>query len=339
MDASIGVGLLFDGPNDMPSSPVSDKTKQRKSSDIARPAGSSKQRIPNPYEPSSSESEDDLEADLEEVQQIRRSLRRPQQHPHRQPTTSDRSKKGWLAHQSVFPPSSSSSSSETDESDKQTEADSDAGMEERSRMMGLSRAPGTRGKNGRTSRSRRSDDASDSLHGYALSPSELHKANLGARHAQADDLEEPLLGPDEMGGDGRSTRPPVRLQVYHGRFAHWEREGLRKYKGRPQCGFMICSSCLLTIGGRFRLLSLVADERPGRFDRAAFRLGVHRGMSVKIERLWFSCLSLVSRQRTRHRARRLLSFLYYHSCSSCLSRPWSSRQHSSCSFAILSDRF
>lgn len=28
-----------------------------------------------------------------------------------------------------------------------------------------------------------------------------------------------------------TTRVPVRLQVYHGRFGHWEREGLRKYKG------------------------------------------------------------------------------------------------------------
>lgn len=76
-----------------------------------------------------------------------------------------------MAHQSVFPPSSSSSA---DESDKETEAETD-------------------------------DEAP---------PANLH---------------EPLLNEDTH---VRATKAPVRLQVYHGRFGHWEREGLRKYKGR-----------------------------------------------------------------------------------------------------------
>jgi hypothetical protein len=42
-----------------------------------------------------------------------------------------------------------------------------------------------------------------------------------------------------------TTKVPVRLQVYHGRFGHWEREGLRKYKGR--CFYLWC---------------MLADHRP-----------------------------------------------------------------------------
>lgn len=50
------------------------------------------------------------------------------------------------------------------------------------------------------------------------------------------DLQEPLLGPDDL--DRRRNgkmKVPVKLQVYHGRFGHWEREGLRKYKGQSTC--------------------------------------------------------------------------------------------------------
>lgn len=224
--SSVGVGLLFDGPNDMSSAP----SLKRKSSETTRP-NSMPRRVPNPYAPSSSESEDDIEPGLDEVESIRRSLRQPARRP--PATTSDRSKKGWLAHQSVFPPSSSSSS-ETEESDKQTEDESDEEAEERSRMMGRSRAAKAKGAKGRVSQARhRSEEADDELDEYALSASEVRRANIGGgqRGQPPEDLEEPLLGPDEMDENGRTTRVPVRLQVYHGRFAHWEREGLRKYKG------------------------------------------------------------------------------------------------------------
>lgn len=227
--SGIGVGLLFDGPNDMSSSP----SLKRKSSETTRPV-TAPRRVLNPYAPSSSESEDDIEPGLDEVESIRRSLRQPQR---RQPAnTSDRSKKGWLAHQSVFPPSSSSSS-ETDESDKQTEDESDVEAEERSRMMGRSRAVKPKGSKGRTSQARhRYEEADDELEGFALSSSEIRRANIGGRgDPPLEDLEEPLLGPDELDQNGRTTRVPVRLQVYHGRFAHWEREGLRKYKGESGC--------------------------------------------------------------------------------------------------------
>jgi hypothetical protein len=75
--------------------------------------------FPNPYP----ESDDEL--DLDEVDAIRRSLIKE--------TMSERKRRGWLAHQSVFPPSSSSSSSST--SDKRTEEGSvgeadDNGLEE-----------------------------------------------------------------------------------------------------------------------------------------------------------------------------------------------------------------
>jgi hypothetical protein len=119
--------------------------------------------VPNPYAPSSS-SEDEIEPDLDRVADIRRSVR--QTHP-----ISDRARKGWIAHQSVFPPSSSSSATE---SDKETEEDTDDEGE-----------------------------------------------------APPSNLREPLLAPEGVD----RTKIPVRLQVYHGRFGHWEREGLRKYKG------------------------------------------------------------------------------------------------------------
>lgn len=89
--------------------------------------------VPNPYAASSS-SEEPLD-----------------------PPISERAKRGWIAHQSVFPPSSSSSATEDSE-----------------------------------------------------------------------DLNEPLVQP--------GVAVPTRLHVYHGRFAHWEREGLRKYKGGSALG-------------------------------------------------------------------------------------------------------
>jgi hypothetical protein len=123
---------------------------------------------------------------------------------------SERAKKGWLAHQSVFPPSSS----EDSESEKETEEDTD---DERSRMMGKSRL-----KPRSTSREHEPD-----ANGYAPSASELHQFDP---QPPVEDLEEPLLGPDDVVG-GHPTKVPLRLQVYHGRFGHWEREGMRKYKG------------------------------------------------------------------------------------------------------------
>lgn len=54
----------------------------------------------------------------------------------------------------------------------------------------------------------------------------MAKSKREPLHSQ---LEQPLLGPEEL--DGMSERVPVRLQVYHGHFGHWERGGLRKYKG------------------------------------------------------------------------------------------------------------
>lgn len=104
-----------------------------------------------------------------------------------------RRRKGWLAYQSVFP---SSSSSESSESDKETE---DGSVDhERFGLMGQSR--------------RQPPPA----------------APIAISTSYQDALDEPLLGPDEIAQ--MTTRVPVRLQVYHGRFGHWEREGLRKYK-------------------------------------------------------------------------------------------------------------
>ncbi|CAK9785569.1 hypothetical protein CC85DRAFT_284461 [Cutaneotrichosporon oleaginosum] len=173
--SGIGVGLLFDAPGG--------SQAVRRDSRPARHA-----HIPDPYGVSS-DSEGELEPDLDQVAKVRRSLLKPNP-----PAPKDgRSRKGWLAHQSVFPPSSSSS--EASESDKETEDESivnGSGLMGRSRRLPTLAAPNP-----------------DST-------------------AYQDALNEPLLGPDEIAQ--LTTRVPVRLQVYRGRFAHWEREGLRKYK-------------------------------------------------------------------------------------------------------------
>ena len=224
-------------------------------------AGIRKTRIPNPYEASSeSEEEDEIEPDLDEVaarrslaglrpgvtSQVNRYPSRPPSDAVRPPVQSDRARKGWLAHQSVFPPSSSSSDDES-ESEKETEEDTDDERERRlgadgmrdgiSRMMGQSRAQGE-GKGRAQSRSA----SSRAPRGYMLSPSELYEDSMlpgqgmyaggvgDGGGEMADTMDQPLLEPDEM--DRRPGKVPTRLQVYHGRFGHWEREGLRKYKGK-----------------------------------------------------------------------------------------------------------
>ena len=194
LGSGIGVGLLF-------ADPIASSSRNTAPGSSSRRARRPKTTIPNPYAPSSS-SDDEIEPDLEEVANVRRTLAsKISQQP-------ERAKKGWLAHQSEFPPSSSSSS-ETD-SDKETEPDSE--MDERSRMMGISRYQ----KKKQTQAQRDGEfDGSDALPPYP----------------EASTLNEPLLGPEEMEGRGRTTSLPVRLQVYHGRFGHWQREGLRKYKG------------------------------------------------------------------------------------------------------------
>jgi hypothetical protein len=194
MDDSIGVGLLFaDGHSD-------DEDCHNRATSSNRVNRTRIQAdLPNPYAASSS-SDDDMEADLDQVETVRRSL-----------LANKRTKKGWLAHQSVFPPSSSSSASE---SDKDTEPESDEGEME--------------------------------------PPS---------------NLQEPLLGPDEMRG-GPSTQIPVRLQVYHGRFAHWEREGLRKYKG----GSKWRNELIPRLWGP----GIMAHIMSRRSHRTHFRLGTYR---------------------------------------------------------------
>jgi len=176
-----------------------------------------KSSIPNPYSRSSSESEDEeeIEPDLEEVDIMRKSLRTPAGLGKKKEPISERAKKGWLAHQSVYPPSSSSSS-ETDESEKETEEDS---ADERVGMMGRSRRV-------KSKRQEEVDDEDeDEVDGYVLSPSELQDRHMPG------ELDEPLLGPDELDQARNGIgKVPIRLQVYHGRFGHWEREGLRKYK-------------------------------------------------------------------------------------------------------------
>jgi hypothetical protein len=195
-----------------------------------------------------------VEADLEEVETIRRSLRKQSQ-PQPAPL-SERAKKGWLAHQSIFPPSSVSSSDDS-ESEKETE---DESGDERSRMMGRSR---------RKERSRsKSRDAAD-VEGYMLSPSELYHASTNPPVDEQTDLEEPLLGPDELERTrgGKATRVPVRLQVYHGRFGHWEREGLRKYKGETARARCSCSVVDQFSWRTYRSLLCMG------FDRGECRLG------------------------------------------------------------------
>ena len=227
--SGIGIGLLFGSQAQARSQARSSSIHQSRSINKTKDKGkarAAKSSIPNPYAPSSSESEDELEPDLEQVDNLRRSLVRPSSGPSKakQPI-SDRAKKGWLAHQSIFPPSSSSSSSETEESEKETEDDTD---NERAGMMGRSRKVQTKSKSRSKSRAQDIDDE-DEVDGYTLSPSELHRPRAPAGR---EDLEEPLLGPDELDQTRRApgAKVPVRLQVYHGRFGHWEREGLRKYK-------------------------------------------------------------------------------------------------------------
>ncbi|BEI89586.1 uncharacterized protein CcaverHIS019_0209480 [Cutaneotrichosporon cavernicola] len=138
----------------------------------------------------SSESEAEIEPDLDQVAEARRSLLKPTSSAPRD----GRKRKGWLAYQSVFP---SSSSSEASESDKDTEDESV--VDERFGLMGQSRR--------------------QPLPAVPI---------IVSSTAYQDALDEPLLGPDEIAQ--MTTRVPLRLQVFHGRFGHWEREGLRKYK-------------------------------------------------------------------------------------------------------------
>ena len=165
-----------------------------------------KAAVPNPYAPSSSESDEEIEADLDEVATVRRSLLRPQ--PPAIKSASERAKKGWLAHQSIFPPSSSSSlSSSENESDKETESETDE--DESSRMMGKSRQ--------KMFKSRVAEDIeAEHTEGYVLSSSELYRASTRRTPSNAAiDLEEPLLGPDELEDerDRRRGKVPVRLEV------------------------------------------------------------------------------------------------------------------------------
>jgi hypothetical protein len=155
---------------------------------------------------------------------------------------SQRAKKGWLAHQSVYPPSSSSSS-ETDESDKETEEDSDA--DERVGMMGRSRK--VRSKSGQAPANNDEEDE-DEVDGYIFSPSEFQDTRH-PRQDLTDALDEPLLGPDELDrARGPAGKVPIRLQVYHGRFGHWEREGLRKYKDSGFLALWLTSILAVLIG-------------------------------------------------------------------------------------------
>jgi hypothetical protein len=214
--SGIGIGLLFGSQQD--TTPIQSRSVARSQhKGKGKGKGNLKSSIPNPYSRSSSESEgeEEIEPDLEEVDNMRKSLRTPGGLGKKKEPVSERAKKGWLAHQSVYPPSSSSSS-ETDESEKETEEDS---ADERVGMMGRSR----RVKSKRPEEV--DDEDGDEVDGYVLSPSELQD------HHVPGGLDEPLLGPDELdqvrAGNGKV---PIRLQVYHGRFGHWEREGLRKYK-------------------------------------------------------------------------------------------------------------
>lgn len=241
----MGIGLLF-GSQAQASAPIPQSASSafRSKSNVKGKGRAAKSTIPNPYAPSSSESDEELEPDLEEVETIRRSLvRQPPgsgSSKQVQRRVSDRSKKGWLAHQSIFPPSSSSSSSETDESEKQTEEDSE---DERMAMMGRSRkarsTPRTRG-------TIEEEEEEDDAEGYDLSPSELYQAN---KQVEREDLEAPLLGPDELERTrGVKGKVPIRLQVYHGRFGHWEREGLRKYKDSAFLAMWLTSILGVLIG-------------------------------------------------------------------------------------------
>ncbi|KAL7418727.1 hypothetical protein Q5752_006410 [Cryptotrichosporon argae] len=197
VSSGIGMGLLFAAPEDAAPAPAPPP----------RQAGSAPMPVPNPYEPSS---ESEPEADLDEVADVRRSLVRSQRKPG--PPRTERAKKGWMAYQSIFPPSSSSS--ESDESDKETESESD---------NGAAASVAADGRMGRSRHKQHREHKHCAAASELLSPSALMHANTYANGA---DLHEPLLHPT----DGARVEIPNRLQVYHGRFGHWEREGLRKYK-------------------------------------------------------------------------------------------------------------
>ncbi|ODN76186.1 hypothetical protein L202_06106 [Cryptococcus amylolentus CBS 6039] len=212
--SSVGVGVLFAGPDD--DHPHPQESLSRSAND-----GRGRSRIPNPYESSSEDSDADgneAEMDLDQVETVRRSLLRPHPEQQQRQPLSERAKKGWLAHQSVFPPSSSSSD---DESDKETESESDF---EESTIAG----------NGR--KGRRQSEIDSNMYDAGTMP---------AAYNVQTNMEEPLLGAED--GD-RLDRVPVRLQVYHGRFGHWDREGLRKYKDSGFLAFWLSSLLGILIG-------------------------------------------------------------------------------------------
>lgn len=77
--------------------------------------------------------------------------------------------------------------------------------------------------------SKDSDPEEDDSFGYDRAPQNHQLGSVPQLEGDRSALEEPLLGADDVAH--LTTRVPVRLQVYRGRFGHWEREGLRKYKG------------------------------------------------------------------------------------------------------------
>ncbi|WVF66040.1 hypothetical protein IAT40_000778 [Kwoniella sp. CBS 6097] len=251
--SGLGPGLLFAGPDDSGPQPAAQQQRSIGAShgtgvNKGKERSRTKPAVPNPYAPSSSESseesdEGEEEADLDEVAALRRSLARPPPVGQNRTSRSERAKKGWYAHQSMFPPSSSSSSEES-EAEKETESDSEV---ESAPIMGRSRR-----KSRTKSTGNEYDEDDEEGEGYLLSPSQLHRASTGPQQAydMPSNLEEPLLGPDELneGRGERRGRIPVRLQVYHGRFGHWEREGLRKYKDSGPLALWLTSLMGVLIG-------------------------------------------------------------------------------------------
>lgn len=77
--------------------------------------------------------------------------------------------------------------------------------------------------------SKNSGQEEDESFGYDHAPQGYHVGSVPQLEGDRSALEEPLLGADDVAH--LTTRVPVRLQVYRGRFGHWEREGLRKYRG------------------------------------------------------------------------------------------------------------
>ena len=145
---------------------------------------------------------------------------------------------------------------ERDGRERETEADSEEEEERRrlqrdmrmgaqSRMMGQSRAqPQGIGKGRDKSRSASGGQVQVEVVGYMLSPSELCEDNMRPEHSGVGgggqgemgySLDQPLLEPDELERRQGGGKVPTKLHVYHGRFGHWEREGLRKYKGELLC--------------------------------------------------------------------------------------------------------